>query len=225
MGTVWRRSCLGYFVVAAFLSADTFRLALLHPTTQKLVAKTYHGASSSQRPAPCDGRNDSGMSRRQLATSLLVFAPAAHAESSRAVLTVPALNYEFAAVVMEAAVLEARNHKWPVSIVVADVGGVPLASSRLDAFPASLEIAMGKARTAAMFRKDTADLEESVNANDSKGRSALLSAPYILMGGCVPIIVDNVCVGSIGVSGVKPEQDAQVAKAGVTAVLASFSKT
>ena len=41
---------------------------------------------------------------------------------------------------------------------------------------------------------------------------------FILMEGGVPIIVDDACVGAVGVSGVLPNQDAQVAKAGVAAL-------
>ena len=78
---------------------------------------------------------------------------------------------------------------------------------------------MGKARTAALFRKETALLEASVNGADAAPRSALLSAPFLLMGGGLPIIIKGECAGSIGVSGVTPAQDAQIARAGVDAVL------
>lgn len=52
------------------------------------------------------------------------------------------------------------------------------------------------------------------------GRTAFLSVPVIsgTLEGGVPVIVDGQVVGAVGVSGVKSEQDAQVAKAGVAAV-------
>ena len=92
---------------------------------------------------------------------------------------------------------EAAAHGWSVTIVVADAGGVPLVAKRGDgAFPASYDIAAGKARTAALFRKPTGALEDSVNAAQGGGRSALLSAPFVLMRGGVPIFVNDVCVGA-----------------------------
>ena len=86
------------------------------------------------------------------------------------------------------------------------------------AFPASAEIAMGKARTAALFGKETAGLEEAANVADGAARTALLSAPFVLMRGGVPIIIDGQCVGAVGVSGVRADQDEQVARAGVDVV-------
>ena len=104
-----------------------------------------------------------------------------------------------------------------MTIAVADAGGVPLQLHR-HAFPASAEIALGKARTAALFSKDTAGLEAAANVADGAARTALLSAPFVLMRGGVPIIVNGQCVGAVGVSGVLADQDEQVARAGVAAV-------
>ncbi|RMP54235.1 GlcG protein, partial [Pseudomonas syringae pv. atrofaciens] len=57
--------------------------------------------------------------------------------------------------------------------------------------------------------------EEMVNG----GRTAFLSAPLLTsLEGGVPVIVDGQVIGALGVSGVKAEQDAQVAKAGVAAL-------
>ena len=86
------------------------------------------------------------------------------------------------------------------------------------AFAASAEIAMGKARTAAIFGRNTGDLENAVNTAGGSARSALLSAPFVLMRGGVPIVVDGRTVGSVGVSGVQADQDEQVAAAGVAAL-------
>ena len=76
-------------------------------------------------------------------------------------------------------------------------------------------IATEKARTAALGRRETKQYEEMIN----NGRTAFLSAPLsgTLEGG-VPVIVDGNVVGAVGVSGVKADQDAQIAKAGVNAV-------
>ena len=87
---------------------------------------------------------------------------------------------------------------------------------RLDgAAPVSASIAPAKARTSATGRRETKVYEDIIN----NGRNAFLSAPLdgMLEGG-VPIMVDGVCVGAIGVSGVKSTEDAQIAKAGIAAL-------
>lgn len=118
--------------------------------------------------------------------------------------------------VLTAAHQEAQAQQWNVTIAVVDDGGHPLALERLDGCaPASAYIAMEKARTAALGRKETRDYEEMVNG----GRTAFVTAPLLTsLEGGVPLRVDGQVVGAIGVSGVKAEQDAQVAKAGAAAL-------
>ena len=121
---------------------------------------------------------------------------------------------------MAAAEAEAAANGWRVTIVVADAGGTPLLLAR-DAFPATVEIAIGKARSAALFARPTADLEAQANAGGGAGRTSLLSAPFVTMRGGVPIVVDGAVVGAVGVSGVKAEQDEQIALRAVAAVTGS----
>lgn len=118
--------------------------------------------------------------------------------------------------VLTAARQEALARQWSVTIAVVDDGGHPLALERLDGCaPASAYIAMEKARTAALGRKETRDYEEMVNG----GRTAFVTAPLLTsLEGGVPLRVNGQVVGAIGVSGVKSEQDAQVAKAGAAAL-------
>ena len=117
---------------------------------------------------------------------------------------------------LAAARAEAQNNQWAVSIAIVDDGGHPLALERLDGCaPIGAYIATEKARTAALGRRESKGYEEMVNG----GRHAFLSAPLLTsLEGGVPIIVDGQVIGAVGVSGVKAEQDAQVAKAGATAV-------
>jgi glc operon protein GlcG len=114
--------------------------------------------------------------------------------------------------IIKAARTEAQANQWAVTIVVVDDGGHPLALERLDGCaPASAYIATEKARTSALGRRESKSYEDMVNA----GRYAFLSAPLLTsLEGGVPIIVDGQVIGAVGVSGVKAEQDAQVAKAG-----------
>ena len=114
--------------------------------------------------------------------------------------------------ILAAARNEALGNQWAVTIAVVDDGGHPLALERLDGAAAiSAYIATEKARTAALGRRESKGYEDMVNG----GRHAFLSAPLLTsLEGGVPIIVEGQVIGAVGVSGVKAEQDAQVAKAG-----------
>jgi glc operon protein GlcG len=118
--------------------------------------------------------------------------------------------------IIAAARAEAEKNQWAVTIAVADDGGHLLGLLRLDGCaPVGAYIAVEKARTAALGRRESKVYEDMING----GRTAFLSAPLSgsLEGG-VPVIVDGQVIGTVGVSGVKADQDAQVAKAGAAAV-------
>jgi len=116
-----------------------------------------------------------------------------------------------------AAEAEATANDWIVTIAIVDDGGHLLWLQRLDgAAPLSAHIAPAKARTSALGRRESAVYEEIVKG----GRTAFLSVPEIegLLEGGVPIMVDGHCLGAVGVSGVKSNEDAQIAKAGIAAL-------
>lgn len=116
-----------------------------------------------------------------------------------------------------AAEAEALRNAWAVTIAIVDDGGHLLWLQRLDgAAPVSAHIAPGKARTAAMGRRESRLYEEMVN----QGRFSFLSAPGLesLLEGGVPIMAQGHCVGAVGVSGVKSSEDVQIAKAGIAAL-------
>ncbi|MDN3221477.1 heme-binding protein [Pseudomonas nunensis] len=111
---------------------------------------------------------------------------------------------------------QARN--WGVAIAVVDDGGHPLGLLRLDgAAPIAGYIATDKARTAALGRRDSKFYEDMING----GRQAFLSAPNLqgMLEGGVAIWHEGHCVGAVGVSGVKAEQDAEVARLAVEELL------
>lgn len=118
---------------------------------------------------------------------------------------------------LEAARAEAVKNGWIVSIAVVDDGGHPLGFLRLtDAAPLTAQIAFGKARTSALSRRESKFYEEVIK----NGRTAFLSVSDLTtLEGGVPVIADGQCVGAIGVSGVRSDQDAQIANAGVQAIL------
>ena len=130
--------------------------------------------------------------------------------------TKPALTNEDVVKMADAAVAHALGHQWNVAISIVDDGGHLLWLRRLDgAAPSTAEMAIGKSRTAALGRRESKLYEDIIK----QGRTAFLSAPLTAMvEGGVPIVVDGDVVGAIGVSGVKSEQDAAVARAGIAAL-------
>ena len=113
---------------------------------------------------------------------------------------------------------EAERNGWKVTIAITDTSAPMMVKRCNGAFPASYDIAVEKAKTALQFQKKTGDLEKAVNVADGSSRTALLSAPFVLMKGGVPIFMNNMCIGAVGVSGVAPDQDEQVANAAIDAL-------
>ena len=118
--------------------------------------------------------------------------------------------------VADAAVAHARANEWNVTIAVVDDGGHLLYLRRLDsAAPITAEIAVAKARTASLGRRESKVYEDVIK----QGRTAFLSAPLTgMLEGGVPVIVNGDVVGAVGVSGVKSDQDAAIARAGIEAL-------
>lgn len=118
----------------------------------------------------------------------------------------------------DAARAEAVANGWAVTVAIVDDGGHLLWLQRLDgAAPASAHIGPAKARTAALGRRESRLYEEMIN----QGRVSFLSAPGLdgMLEGGIPVVVDGHCVGAIGVSGVKSNEDARIARAGIAALL------
>ena len=116
---------------------------------------------------------------------------------------------------------EALRQNWAVTIAIADDGGHLMWLQRMDGAPlTSMSIAAGKAYTSAVGRRTTKVYEEIV----AGGRNAFLSIPggLTMIEGGEHIMVDGECVGAVGVSGVKSPEDAEVARAGIAAFLASL---
>lgn len=116
-----------------------------------------------------------------------------------------------------AAEAEALRNNWAGVIAVVDDGGWPILIERMDnaALVAGVELAPGKARTAALFKRPSQALEDAIN----NGRIAATTARgFVLMRGALPIIVDGQVIGAIGVSADTPDHDVQIAQAGLAAL-------
>jgi glc operon protein GlcG len=115
-----------------------------------------------------------------------------------------------------AAEAEAIKRGATVVIVVVDDGGHVILLERLDDTQvASVEVGIGKARTAAIFRRPSKVFEDQIR----EGRVAALALPGAtpLQGG-VPVVVDGKVIGAIGASGNTPQEDEEIAKAGAAAM-------
>ena len=126
------------------------------------------------------------------------------------------LTLEAATRAADAAQAEAAKRGATVVIAIVDDGGHLVLLHRLDDTQvASVEVGIGKARTAAIFRRPSKEFEEQTRS----GRIAALALPGAtpLQGG-VPITVDGKVIGAIGVSGNTPQQDEDIAAVGAAAL-------
>jgi len=129
-----------------------------------------------------------------------------------------ALTLDGARRVIGGAVAEAGRRHTTGVIAVVDEGGNLMAVERLDGtFAAGASISVGKARTAALFKKPTKAFEDLIN----KGRTAMTTVDFTPLQGGVPIVVDGEIIGAVGVSGASSAQeDEELAMAGAAAATA-----
>lgn len=119
--------------------------------------------------------------------------------------------------VIAGAVAEAQRNKATGVVAVVDDGGNLMAVERLDGtFAAGANISIGKARTAALFKRPTKVFEDVIKA----GRTSMVALnDFTPLQGGVPIMVDGQVIGAVGVSGANSaQQDEELAIAGAAAV-------
>lgn len=116
-----------------------------------------------------------------------------------------------------AAEAEAKKHNWTLAIAIVDASGNLILFHRMDDVQiGSVEIAIEKARTAALIRRPTQAVADALK----NGNQGVLSIPGIVaVAGGVPITVDGKVIGAVGCSGMASDQDATVAQAGVGALV------
>ena len=124
-----------------------------------------------------------------------------------------AINLETAKKVAAGSAAEAKKNSWNVAIAVVDNHGFLVYYEMMDdTQTASANVAVEKARTAAMYRRPSKEFEDNIAA----GRVAVLGLPGATpIDGGLPIVVGGKIIGAVGVSGVTSAQDAQIAKAGI----------
>jgi glc operon protein GlcG len=132
------------------------------------------------------------------------------------------LTLDAAKRIAAAAEAEAKKRGATVVIVVVDDAGYPLVLERLDDTQvASVDVGIGKARTAAIFRRPSKVFEDQVR----DGRVAALALPGAtpLQGG-IPIVFEGKVIGAIGVSGNTPQEDEDIAKVGAASAAAAINE-
>jgi glc operon protein GlcG len=124
-----------------------------------------------------------------------------------------AVNAAGAKKIAAGAVAECQKNGWNVAVAVVDNHGFLVYFERMDnTQTASMEIAIGKARAAATYRRPTRAFMEAIN----KGGPATATLPGVFASpGGLPIMVDGKVTGGVGVSGVTGDQDEQCSKAGL----------
>ncbi len=125
------------------------------------------------------------------------------------------ISLENAKKVLAAAEVEAKKNNWPVAIAVVDSSGYLVAFQRLDNTQlGSVEVALKKAKTSALFRRPTKAFEDVLAMGGANVKVVTLPEALPIEGG-LPIVHNGKIIGAIGVSGVKSTEDAQVAAAGL----------
>ena len=133
--------------------------------------------------------------------------------------TINSISLEEAQAVASAAVQKAQELEQPMNVAVTEVGGNLKAFARMEqAWTASISIAQDKAYTSAALGFSTQDIGEMAQPGQPLfGINTTNDGRIVVFGGGIPLVRDGKVVGAIGVSGGTPDQDHEVAQAGVAA--------
>ncbi|MBW3469265.1 GlcG/HbpS family heme-binding protein [Arthrospiribacter ruber] len=125
----------------------------------------------------------------------------------------PYISLAEAKKIADAAEAKALENEWTVVIAIVDDGGHLILLRKIDGTQiGSVEVAQAKARSAVYFKRSTKVFEDGVN----EGNVRMLSLPNaVALEGGLPIFKDGFCIGAIGISGVRSDQDGVIAAAGL----------
>jgi glc operon protein GlcG len=136
--------------------------------------------------------------------------------------SIMSLDQAGAQIVLQSARETAQQRNAPSAIAVVDRAGDLIAFLRMDGVrPDSVDLAIGKARTAARLQRPTAEIEDNIN----HGRTAFVTAGIMALRGGVPVRLDGQAVGAVGVAGLSKETDTEVAASAAAALNASAKAT
>jgi glc operon protein GlcG len=155
-----------------------------------------------------------------LAFGVLVIAFCLPAEAQT--VSIMSLDQAGAQIVLQSARETAQQRNAPSAIAVVDRAGDLIAFLRMDGVrPDSVDLAIGKARTAARLQRPTAEIEDNID----RGRTAFVTAGIMALRGGVPVHFDGQVVGAVGVAGLSKETDTEVAASAAAALNASPKAT
>jgi len=116
------------------------------------------------------------------------------------------------------ALAEARKNNWQMAVAIVDTGGNLVYYEKMDNTQlGSINVSIGKARSAALFKRSTKTFQDGLAAGGAGLRILGLEGAVPVEGG-VPLVMDGKIVGAIGVSGDTSDHDGQCARAGAEAL-------
>jgi glc operon protein GlcG len=128
------------------------------------------------------------------------------------------LDQAGAQTVLQAARQRAQQRNAPSAIAVVDPAGDLLAFQRMDGVrPASVDLAIQKARTAARLQRPTVEIENNID----QGRTAFVTANIMALRGGMPVRVNGKVVGAVGIAGLSSENDTDIAATAAAALIPS----
>jgi glc operon protein GlcG len=130
----------------------------------------------------------------------------------------PAISLENAKKAAAPALAEAAKNNWRVAVAIVGPDGTLVYYEKIDNTQlGSAQVAIDKARTAALFKRPTKAFQDTLAAGGDGLRLLTLNGVVAVEGG-IPLVTDGKIAGAIGVSGATSAQDAQCAKAGADVV-------
>lgn len=151
-----------------------------------------------------------------LATSALAFCSLTSAQMPN--LYGAPINADNAKKTAAAALAEAKKNNWTMAVAVTDGNGALVFFEKMDGTQTgSVDVAIGKARSAALFKRPTKAFQDVVAGGGDGLRILALQGSVPIEGG-LPLLVDGKIVGAIGLSGGTSAQDGVAAKAGMEAL-------
>src|SRR6266581_2211706 len=116
------------------------------------------------------------------------------------------------------ALAEAEKNHWNMAVAIVDPSGNLVYYEKMDNTQlGSANVAIDKARSAALFKRPTKAFQDALAAGGDSVRLLRIQGVVPVEGG-IPLVIDGKIVGAIGVSGATSAQDAQCAKAGADTV-------
>lgn len=125
------------------------------------------------------------------------------------------INLETAKKLLGAGQAYAKAKQWPMAIAIVDTGGNLVLLEKMDNTQlASIDVAIGKAKTANNFKRPTKVMEDAIAGGGAALRMLAVPGIFPVEGG-EPIYFNGKIIGGIGVSGMQPGQDGEVVRAAI----------